>query len=297
MTTKPKVLNIVGPTAAGKTSLSIVLAKAFSGEVISADSRQVYRGLDLLSGKVTEEEMEDVPHHLLDVADPKNIYTADDFTRDAITALESILKRQKLPIIAGGTFFYTDMLLGRISTPQVPPNPTYRATLETKTTEDLYALVQQKDPRRAQMLDPDNKPRLIRALEIIDVLGVVPESKPQEKYDVCTLGISITKEQLHENILKRIHIRLDEGMVAEVEALLAAGVTHERLDAFGLECRYISKYLQDSMTLEEMIEELNIKTRQFAKRQLTWLKRDETIQWIDPKDTDRVKKIVKEWLE
>ncbi|MDB5254301.1 MAG: miaA, partial [Parcubacteria group bacterium] len=157
-----KVLIIIGPTASGKTSLGIQLAKKLNGEVISADSRQIYKGLDIATGKVTKKEMRGIPHHLLDVADSKKVFSVSDYKILATDALEEILQKEKLPVIVGGTGFYIDALTGTASLPKVPPNPILRARLEKKPAETLFKMLQKKDPRRAKMLDPRNKVRVIR---------------------------------------------------------------------------------------------------------------------------------------
>lgn len=277
---KPKILVIVGPTASGKTSLSIKLAKEQNGEVISADSRQVYRGLDLGTGKVTKEEMDGVPHHLLDIADPKEIYTAADFVRDGRAAIEDIISRGKLPIIVGGTFFYTDALLGRIVTPEVPPNPLLRAELEKLSAAELFEKLQTLDPERAEDIDEHNPRRLVRALEIAAALGKVPQLPPEEIYDARILGIKIDQETLHKNIHIRLLARLDAGMIDEVKGLHEHGLSYERMEDLGLEYRYIARHLKGELSYEDMVETLETKIRQFAKRQLTWLKRDKSIEWI-----------------
>ncbi len=298
MNAKPKAIAIVGPTASGKTSLSIAIAKKYNGEVISADSRQVYRDMDLGTGKVTADEMASIPHHLLDVADPMDIYTGADFKRDATLAIESILTRKHLPIIAGGTFFYLELLRGNMQAAPVEPNPEFRKTLEVFTNEELLEKLRAVDPRRAQDIDPDNRRRLERALEIIETLGAVPEVKSVEsKFDWLLLGVDITKEQLHHNIHIRLQQRTDEGMIEEVQSLLSSGVSKKRLDDFGLEYRYILKYLEKELTLEEMTEQLEAKIRQFAKRQLTWLKRYPEIKWVNPKDEARVFEITETFLQ
>ncbi len=293
---KPKVVVVVGPTAAGKTSLSIDIAKQFNGEVISADSRQVYRGLDIGSGKVTPEEMGEVPHYLLDVADPMTVYTASDFKQDGEAAIDEIISHGHLPIIAGGTFFYVDALLGRISTPKVEPNPELREKLEAKTTSELVKELEAKDPERAATIDKDNKRRLVRALEIVATLGKVPEPKVEEQYETLIIGIDIDKEKLHHNIHIRLLQRLEEGMIDEVTNLLAAGVTHERLEALGLEYRYLSRYLRRELTYEEMVIELETKIRQFAKRQMTWLKGDKTIEWFATENRSAIFRRIESFL-
>ncbi len=281
MQKKPKIIAIVGPTASGKTALSIELAKRFNGEVISADSRQVYRGLDIGSGKVTLSEMDGTPHHLLDIADPKDqTYTAADFVLDAKVAISDIIRRGKVPIIAGGTFFYLDLLRGKMQTAAVERDFALEAELEKLTTEELIARLNLEDPKRAAIIDTRNRRRLIRALVITHSLGQVPEieSVPSE-YEWLILGIEIEKELLNTRIEKRLHDRLQNGMLEEVERLLAEGVSTQRLDDFGLEYRYLSKYLLKEISYEEMVTEIFAKSRQFAKRQRTWLKRDPEIIW------------------
>lgn len=292
-----KIIVVVGPTASGKSSLGITLAKAFNGEVISADSRQVYRGLNIGSGKVTKEEMGGVPHHLLDIADPNIAYTAADFARDAQIAIQDVADRKKLPIIVGGTFFYIDMALGTHGSPKVPPNLVLRTELEPLTTEALYAMLQKKDPRRAENIDQHNPRRLIRALEIVEALGSVPEHVPKKRYEVLTIGIDIPKETLHQNIHNRLISRIEEGMIEEVKALLELGVPHERLESFGLEYRYVSRFLQGLMTKEEMVEKLESEIRKFAKRQMTWLKGDTSIQWFGTQDLENITATIKTFLE
>lgn len=284
---KPKILVIVGPTASGKTGLAIELAKRFNGEVISADSRQVYRGLDIGSAKVTKEEMDGVPHHLLDVADPKDVYNAADFKRDAKIAVDDILSRSKLPIICGGTFFYIDALLEKISLPEVEPDLELRAELEEKGAAELLEILEKLDPDRAAAVEKQNPRRLIRAIEIARSLGHVPETEVREcPYEVLTIGLIVDMETHGEVLKGRILERLNAGMKEEVERLLNEGVTHERLEKFGLEYRYLSRYLRGLLTFDQMVEELTVKSRQFAKRQMTWLKRDQEIKWFNRQDQE-----------
>jgi len=278
---KPKVVAIVGPTASGKTSLSIELAKNFNGEVISCDSRQVYRGLDLGTGKVTQAEMCGVVHHLLDVVEPSTIYTASDFKRDSDSVLVDIILRKKLPIVAGGTFFYLDVLKGKMSTAQVDPNNELRQILETKSVQELYEELTMKDRERALDIDKDNPRRLIRALEIVEALGKVPKvAETDPPYVWLTLGIDVPLDVLRERIHTRIMDRIEEGMIEEVADLQSSGLSFQRMEDLGLEYRYIGRYLQGLLSKEDMIEQLHFKTCQFAKRQRMWLKRDESIVWF-----------------
>lgn len=296
---KPKVIAILGPTASGKTALSIELAKELNGEVISADSRQVYRGLDIGSGKVTQEEMQGIPHHLISIVDPTDSYSGADFVRDASSAIADITARGKVPIIAGGTFFYVDLLRGKQSAAPVPANPSLQAELELLSTDELVARLTTADPRRAAAIDTKNRRRLIRALEIINTLGVVPEVAPNESpYDWLIYGIAIEREDLKARIETRLHQRLKDGMEAEVATLLQSGVSKERLVDFGLEYRYLVRRHYQELTYEQMTEELFAKIRQFAKRQQTWLKRDSEIIWKQfPIDTASVVAEAHAWLK
>jgi tRNA dimethylallyltransferase len=258
----------------------------------------VYRGLDIGSAKVTVTEMNGVPHHLIDIVDPSIVYTGADFKRDGEIALSDIINHGKLPIVAGGTFFYLELLKGTMSSAPVPPNPTLRAILEQKTTFELFADLQAKDPRRAETIDPDNPRRLIRALEGIDAIGAVPPvTNTDLPYDWLTIGIDVTVDILNERIHQRILDRLKIGMVEEVETLHKNGLSWERLEAIGLEYRYIALYLQNKLNRGEMIEQLTHKSRQFAKRQRVWLKRDPNIIWLPfPANTEAAVELVNDFI-
>lgn len=277
---KPKVIAVVGPTASGKTSLAVELALALNGEVISADSRQVYMGLDIGSGKVTKEEAKGVPHHLISIVDPKDTYTAADFACDAKALIEDITARGKVPIIAGGTFFYLDQLRGLSGVAGVPKNEELRKELENKSTPELLTILTDLDSKRAGAVDKNNRHRIIRSIEIATALGHVPPAfKEESPYEWLIFGIDIDRTDLHPRIEQRLHQRLRDGMEAEVERLLAEGVSKEKLVAFGLEYRYLVRRHYKELSYKQMTEELFAKIRQFAKRQMTWLKRDEEIVW------------------
>ncbi len=277
---KPKVIAIVGPTASGKTALSVKIAKSIKGEVISADSRQVYIGMDIGTGKITAKEMGGVPHHLIDVADPVSIYTGADFVKDASEAITTIIKHEHVPIITGGTFFYIDLLRGKMQAAPVEPNEDFRNSLAHFKDDELFAQLQEKDPNRASTIDPFNRRRLVRALEVIEALGRVPEHTTTESpYDWLLIGIETKSDELHDKIRERLLERLEDGMIEEVKRLHEQGVSYERLDDLGLEYRYIAQHLQGNLTYDEMVNELETKIRQYAKRQMTWLKRDHEIEW------------------
>lgn len=291
-----KILTILGPTASGKTSLAIALAKEFGGEVISADSRQVYRGLDIGTGKVTQEEMDGVPHHLLDVADPWEQYTVADFVRDATAAIDDISNRGKLPIIAGGTFFYIDALLGRTAVPEVPPNEALRRELEERSTESLFATLQNLDPDRAATIEPENKRRLIRALEIIEALGKVPEPECEDRYDTLLLAIERSKEELRERFEKRATIwTKNDALENEVAMLIKNGVTRDRLLNMGFEYQLGLERYDGILTKQEFVEKFIEKNWQYARQQFAWLKRYEDVHWIAPALNEETRTLVRNW--
>jgi len=294
---KNKVLAVVGPTASGKTSLSIALAHKFNGEVISADSRQIYRGLDIGTGKATAEEQQGVPHHLLDIRDIGEKYNAAEFSRDADKIITDIVNRNKLPIVAGGTFFYLDNLRGRSITAPVPPNPELRAKLETFSTEQLFAKLQNKDPEYSQKIDRHNKRKLIRALEIVKELGKVPppQIKPSP-YAWLIIGLEVDKDKLLENFARRLDEWLERGFVDEVRGLLAAGLTQDELRELGFEYTLMTEYLNGNVTLSELKEKFIQKNWQYAKRQMTWLKQDQEIKWFKPEDREAVFRLVTDFL-
>ena len=295
---KTKMIAIVGPTASGKTSLSIDIAKRYGGEIISADSRQVYIGLDIGTEKVTKEEMNGIPHHLLDIANPKETITVSDFVKAAKTVIAQIVDRDRLPIVAGGTGFYIDALLYGNEMPEVPPNPTLRAALEQQDTHTLFEQLIQQDPKRASTIDPHNKRRLVRALEIIDALGTVPEpSKKKLIYDALILGIKTDDEILRERINTRLSESMKKGLIEEVKTLREGGLSWERLYELGLEYRLVSDYLQGNISENELIPKMETALRQYAKRQMTWFKRNKDIKWYAVEDKHSIYNEVEEFLK
>jgi tRNA dimethylallyltransferase len=274
-----KVLVLVGPTASGKSALAVELARKLNGEIISADSRQVYKGLDIGTGKITAREMKKIPHHLLDVVSAKKTFTANDFLRHGRRAIASIHKKGKLPIIVGGTGFYIDALLGKVQLADVPPNPKLRAELSNMTAWELYSLLREKDPLRAETIDQNNPVRLIRALEI----AAAPPSKketPAPNYDELWLGLnpdrSLLRKKIHERLLKRMRA----GMLTEARKLHDKGLTFARMEDLGLEYRHLAQYLQKKISKQDMLEQLEAKIWQYAKRQMTYWNRNKSIAWF-----------------
>ncbi len=287
---------ILGPTASGKSTLAIKLAQTISGEVISADSRQVYKGMNLGSGKVTKKEMDGVSHHLLDVSSPKKVFTVAQFQKLGQEKINEIVERGNVPIICGGTGFYIQALVDSVVFPDVPPNQKLRATLKKKTTEQLAEMLKKIDPRRYSEIDANNRLRVIRAIEIAKVLGKVPKMTKKTQYNPLFIGINPDQETLKKNINQRLKARFKQGMIKEIEGLHRSGVSWKRLENFGLEYRNIALFLQKKLGKTEMVEKLETEINQFAKRQMTWFKKDKRIRWFEPADQEKIKKSVKEFL-
>jgi tRNA dimethylallyltransferase len=281
-----KIIIILGPTASGKSDVAIKLAQKFDGEIISADSRQIYRGMDIGSGKVTKEEQKMAVHHMLDVADPNEEFNISHFKKSVEKIIEDILKRGKLPIICGGTGFWINSIVDNVQLPEVKPDKELRNMLNNKSAEELFKMLEKLDPDRAKNIDPKNKVRLIRAIEICKTLGSVPKLKANSQklkaksYDFLQIGIDVPKEILNEKIKKRLGRRFNEGMAEEVQNLNKNGVSWERLEYFGLEYRWIARYLQKKISLKEMQEKLYYDIIHYAKRQMTWFKKDKRILWL-----------------
>lgn len=274
---------IIGPTASGKSSLAIQLARKFNGEIISADSRQVYKGMDIGSGKVSKKEQRMVPHHLLDVVSPKRQYTVSHYKRDAAKVIKTISDNKKLPFIVGGTAFYIYALIDDLKIPEIKPNADLRKKLSNKTIPELQTILKNLDPKRYRQIDAKNPVRLIRAIEInISTGHPVPPIKKIKNHNTKTLIIGIKKDrkELDHLIDERVDIRLKNGMIAEVKRLLKEGVGHKKLQWFGLEYKYISLYLQGKLTRQEMDCKLKTAIHQFSRRQMTWFKRDKRINWV-----------------
>ena len=273
---------IVGPTASGKSELGVRLAKRFNGEVISADSRQVYKGLDIGSGKITKKEMMGIPHHLLDVASPKRTFTVVQYQKRTFQAIALVLRRNKIPILVGGTPFYIYSVIDGYNFPMAKPNPKLRKQLEKLSVPQLFSKLQKLDPQRATSIEKDNPRRLVRALEIVlSTKKPVPQLKRAPlPYPVLFLGIKRKPEELKRRISSRLKKRLRHGMGAEVKNLHASGVSWKRLGEFGLEYRYVAQYLQKNISKQEMIDSIQKESEDLARRQMTWFKKDPRIHWI-----------------
>jgi len=292
---KIKLLVIAGPTASGKSALAIRLARKLGGEIVSADSRQVYRGMDIGTGKVTKAEQKLARHWLLDVASPSRQYSVARFVREARRAVRDIVRRGKLPIVCGGTGFWIDALVYCQSIPEVKPDLKLRARLRKLPTARLYARLQELDPARAAAIDRHNPVRLIRALEIVIATGrPVPPRKNGSPYEPLYLGISRPLPELTRRIERRLDARLKSGMVAEVRRLRSRGVSWKRLESFGLEYRWVARYLRGKISRTQMRDGLLRDIVAYAKRQLTWWRKNPDVRrTTSPSEASRQ---VADWL-
>ena len=275
----PKLIVIAGTNASGKSGLGVELALRYGGEVVSADSRQVFRGLDLGSGKITPEEMRGVRHHLIDVCDAGDFFSMADFQRMAYEAIDDILARGKPPFLVGGTGLYVESVADGYELSNRMPDLAYRAELEKRSTEELYAMLVEAVP--GVEVERRNRNRVMRLLEKLhDGDDVVPGRNP--RYETLRLGVTWDREVLRRRIDERLDRRLEEGMIEEVRGLLQRGVSETFLIKLGLEYRFITRYLKGEIaSLEEMRTLLSTAIKQFAKRQMTWLRRDGAIHWLD----------------
>jgi len=290
-----KLIVILGPTASGKTDLAIKLAKklapyrtcsgtGFNGvEIVSADSRQVYKGMDIGTAKVTKKEMQGIPHHLLDVASPKRKFTITQYRKLALKAIEKIQKKNKIPILCGGTGFYIQAVVDGLVIPEVPPNWKLRKKLEKKSVGELYEILKKLDPRRAKTIERKNPRRLIRAIEICLKIGKVPPLKFKPlTYPVLMIGVKRKMKELKKRIKKRFFDWLKRGLILEVINLKKLGLSWKRIEDFGIHYQIITQYLQNKIGDKEMIENSIREIQNYAKRQITWFKRDKRIHWVNP---------------
>ncbi len=282
---RPALLVILGPTASGKSALGIALARRYNGEIVSADSRQVYRGLDIGTAKVTSAERALVPHYLLDVVEPTEVYTVSQFQQEAIETIDAILLRGHLPLMVGGSPHYIQAVVENLAIPAVPPQPELRAQLETRSLDDLLAELETLDPQCAATIDRNNPRRVIRALEVCLVTGQPFSGQRgvrEPRYTPLLLGIQWPREELYRRIDQRIDERMQQGLIQEVQGLLDRGLLRERLESFGLEYRFVSLWLHGAFaTKSEMVQKLKYASHDFTRRQLSWFRKMSTIIWLN----------------
>jgi len=294
---KPKVIVICGPTASGRTALSIELAKKINGEIISSDSMQIYKYMDIGTAKPTTEERQGIPHHLLDFVEPNQRYSVAEFKKDAETAIEEIISRGKTPIVVGGTGLYVDSLIYGIEYQDIQLDEKYRQELEERAEreglENLYEEAQKIDPQAMEKISKNDRKRIIRVLEIYKATGKnkteqeIESRKKGVKYDYKVFAINWDRELLYERINKRVDIMIEQGLIQEVQELLKK-YTEFPTAMQGLGYKEVVEYLQGTVTREEMIEKIKMETRRYAKRQITWFKKNKQTIWIGPKDLQRI---------
>lgn len=283
------LLTILGPTASGKTQLAAHLAARLNGEVISADSRQVYRGMDIGTGKDLADYMVDgkmVPVHLIDIVDAGYQYNVYEYQRDFLDVYHDLQNRGKFPVLCGGSGLYLEAVLNNYRLIQVPVNEELRQKLEGKTLDELTEILKSYKSRLHNITDVENERRAIRAIEIEDFYATHAENNsPMPKLNSLVVGVKFDRLSRRKRITQRLHQRLNEGMVEEVKKLLDTGLKPDDLMYYGLEYKYITQYLMGDLTYDSMVEKLNTAIHQFAKRQMTWFRRMErqgtVIYWLD----------------
>lgn len=274
-----RLIVVLGPTTSGKSSLGVQLAKKYRGVVISADSRQVYRGLDLGTGKIKPTEMRGVPHFLLDIASPHGQYSVARYVRDVRQVTRRLPPATPL-FLVGGSPFYIDALTKPDKIMSVPPNPKLRRRLEAKTTPQLVAMLRRLAPERYKIIDRANRRRLIRAIEIASVKTSLGDMPTLPDWQVLKIGIRVPNKKLFPRIDRRVDQRLRTGMMNEVRRLHRHGLNWKKLDAFGLEYRFLSRYLRGELPKAEAVSQLKTAIHNFARRQMTWWRRDTEINWV-----------------
>lgn len=287
-----RILVVAGPTAVGKTKYAIALAKAFHGEIVSCDSMQLYRFMNIGSAKPTTEEMNQVKHHLVDEIDPRQPFSVAEYQKKARAAIDEILKRGKLPVISGGTGLYLNSILYEMDFSAPPGNLSYRRELEHLAEEEgkeaVYRLLQEKDPKAAERIHPNNTKKIIRALEAAsDGGGIKPFTEafePVKQYDPVLIGLSRERQELYERINLRVELLMKQGLLEEVRSLMDMGLTEEHISMKGIGYKELIAFCQGTCTLQDAVQKIQQNTRNYAKRQLTWFRRYDKMIWFHLSD-------------
>jgi len=284
-----KIIAVAGPTASGKTALSIEIAREFNGEIVSCDSMQIYKGMDIGTAKPTEEEKAGILHHMIDIVEPFENYNVVNYKNDAEKVIDDILKRGKLPVVVGGTGLYMDSVLNNVKFSETEEISDKRKKLtdllEQKGKEYMHSMLKDIDPQSAEKIHPNNTRRVIRALEIYYTTGKTmtqanEESLQPKKYDSLVIGLSWDREILNERINKRVDIMVKDGLIEEVTRLKNAGIPKSCTAMQAIGYKEIYSYLEGEISLLEAIEKIKLESRKYAKRQMTWFRRNKSINWL-----------------
>ena len=287
---KPKIYGVVGPTASGKTAYAIELAKKCGGEVISCDSMQIYRHMDIGTAKPTKYEMDGIPHHMIDIAEPWENYSVARFVTEARSCIDDVLARGRVPILCGGTGLYFDSVIKNIDFAENESDPEYRSELQKAAEEHgneyVHNMLKKVDPKSAEAVHPNNLKRVIRALEIYKTTGKTKteldrESVRESLYNAEIYGLNRPREELYERINKRVDIMLKNGLLDEVKNLLEMGISRDATSMQAIGYKELVEYFEGRCTLDAAIDKIKQESRRYAKRQLTWFKRNNEIIWLN----------------
>ena len=289
-TEKPHIVCIVGATASGKTSYAIEYAKAHNGEIVSCDSMQIYKFMNIGTAKATEEEQAQVKHHMIDFVHPDTDYSVADFARDAKSCIDDIISRGKLPVLCGGTGLYTDSIVNGVEFAEEKRDDEYREALwkmaETEGAEVVHAILKEKDPIEAEKVHANNVKRVIRALEICKTTGMTKTEADKlaignRPYDAEYIGLSVEREILYDRINRRVDIMMEQGLLNEVKMLLDMDIRRDSTAMQAIGYKELVAYFDGECTLDEAVDKIKQESRRYAKRQLTWFRRNKDINWVE----------------
>lgn len=287
---KPKIIGVVGPTASGKTDYAIRLAKERGGEVVSCDSMQIYRHMDIGTAKPTSEEMQEIPHHMIDIAEPEENFSVARFVKLARECIDDILERGKIPVLCGGTGLYFDSIINNLEFSEMETDEEYRQSLnalaEEKGCEFVHRMLREVDPRSADAIHPNNLKRVIRALEIYKVSGkpksvLDREQRGEPLYEGEIFGLSRPRDVLYDRINRRVDIMMEQGLLEEVKTLLGMGISPKATSMQAIGYKELVWYLDGTLPLKEAVDKIKQESRRYAKRQITWFKRNPDIIWLE----------------
>ncbi len=296
-----KIIAVAGPTASGKTALAIEIAKRFGGEIVSCDSMQIYKFMDVGTAKPDKDELVAAKHHMIDIVHPSEKCSVADFVKLARNCIDDIIERGKLPILAGGTGLYMDSVLENIVFEDFGSDPDFRTEMQkladAEGVDTVHELLKERDPQAAEKIHPNNVRRVIRALEVCYLTGktftqVNLESRREQVYDALILGIDAERELLYDRINKRVDKMMEDGLLKEVQALKEMGIGRDTTAMQAIGYKEILEFLEGRATLDEAVEKIKMESRRYAKRQMTWFGRNDKIQWVSTGNPDYMKIVI-----